>query len=83
MAEYIEFMEEGEEYGMKFIEKIEPSSGSGKISVEVTQQVQITKPDGEVINDELKASKEFLIASRAFTLDVSDVYSVSPAENAC
>ena len=83
MAEYIEFMEEGEDYGMKFIEKIEPSSGSGKISVEVTQQVQITKPDGEVINDELKASKEFLIASRAFTLDVSDVYSVSPAENAC
>ena len=37
MAEYIEFMEEGEDYGMKFIEKIEPSSGSGKISVEVTQ----------------------------------------------
>ncbi len=83
MGEYIEFREEGEDYGMKFIEKIEPSLGSGKISVEATQHVQITKPGGEVVRDELKASKEFLVASRAFTLDVSDVYSVSPAENAC
>ncbi len=83
MMEDIEVRAGEEAYGMKFMEKIEPSFGDGKISVHAVQKVRITKEDGETITDKLTARKDFLVASRAFTLDASDVYSVSPGENAC
>lgn len=83
MTEPVEYRTENEEYGMQFMEKITPPMNAGKITVSAVQQVEITKPDGSVVTDQLTAEKDFLIASRAFTMDVSDVYSVSPGDNAC
>lgn len=81
MNHFIEAGAENEDYGMQFIESIRPPFADGKIIVTAEQNVEITKPDGEVVSDTLKEEREFLIASRAFTMDVSDVYSVSPGDN--
>ncbi len=81
MSHILEVRADQKDYGMKFIERIEPSLASGTLSVNVTQEVEIEKEDGSKVTDTLTASKKFAVRSRAFTLAEEDVYSVSPGDN--
>lgn len=81
MNRILEVRSDEEDYGMKFIEKIEPPLANGTLSVDVTQDVEIEKEDGSKVADTITASKEFAVLSRAFTLAEEDVYSVSPGDN--
>lgn len=81
MDQILDVRTDTEDYGMKFIEKIEPALASGKLLVNVTQDVEIEKQDGTKVKDRLTGSKEFAVLSRAFTLSGEDVYSVSPGDN--
>ncbi len=81
MNQILEVRTDTEDYGMKFIEKIEQPLAGGSITVNVTQDVEIKKEDGSKVTDTLTASKDFLVCPRAFTLAGEDVYSVSPGDN--
>ncbi|MCM1174693.1 MAG: hypothetical protein NC341_06530 [Blautia sp.] len=71
-----------EDYGMKFIEKLEPLLPGGRVHIDAEQKVQITEADGTVTKDMFRASKDFYVLSRAFTMDPADVCSVSPMDQA-
>lgn len=62
---------------MKFIDCIRPALTEGLYTVEVTQKV--TEPEVQTFT----ATEEFYVAGRGFTLDVSNIFSVSPTENEC
>lgn len=81
MEHWIEVQTGDEDFGMQFIERIIPPFTNKKISVCARQDIQITKAGGAVVKDSLGAEKEFWIAGRAFTIDLTDVYSVSPGDN--
>lgn len=62
---------------MKFIDYINPMLKSGEYEVSITQKV--TSPQKEVVTEK----EGFYVATRAYTLDVESVFSVSPTENEC
>lgn len=80
MAHWIKVQTGDEDYGMQLIERIAPPLTNKKISVLAQQDIAITKADGSVVRDYLSMEKEFWIAGRAFTVDLADVYSVSPGD---
>ncbi|MDC7287932.1 hypothetical protein NXH76_08970 [Blautia schinkii] len=81
MEHLIELRTEDNDFGIQFIEKIEPPVMNKKITVHAEQQIEITGDDGTTQKDYLTQEKDFWIAGRAFTLDLSDVYSVSPGDH--
>ena len=60
---------------MKLIDFIRPVLADGKHSITVTQNV--VAPEMQTFT----AAEDFYVSGRAYTLDVNDVFSVSPTEN--
>ena len=77
MPHSITLQAEKESCEMQFIQRFEPPIPAGCLKVKAEQQVEITGDAQE--QDRMFTEKQFQIAYRAFTMDVKDVWSVSPA----